>query len=73
MEIEQIFKMMHIVEITQVTIFYMRIYMQSSKGLPNITHQPLLEFLIKTHDNQYIMYVGNPNKTSHLYFSNFQI
>jgi hypothetical protein len=55
MEVEQVPKMMHIVEITKVTIFYTRIYMQSSKGLPNKTHQHLLEFLMKTHDNKYIV------------------
>jgi hypothetical protein len=47
--------------------------MQSYKGLPNITHQPLLEVLMKTHDNKYIMYVGNPNRIPHLHFLEFQI
>jgi hypothetical protein len=47
--------------------------MQSSKGLSNITHQPLLKFLMKTHDNKYIMYVGNLNRIPHPHFSEFQI
>jgi hypothetical protein len=39
--------------------------MQPYKGFPNITNQPLLECLMKTHDNKYTVYVGNPNTTPH--------
>jgi hypothetical protein len=28
---------------------------------------------MKTHDNKYIMYVGNPNRIPHPHFSEFQI
>jgi hypothetical protein len=29
------------------------------------------EFMMNTHDNKYIIYVENPNRTPHLHFSKF--
>jgi hypothetical protein len=46
--------------------------MQSSRGLPNITHQPLLGFFMKTHDNKHIVVVRSPNKAPHPRYSKFQ-
>ncbi len=42
--------------------------MQSSKGLSNMTHQPLLESLMRSHNNKHIVYVRKSNRIPHPHF-----
>jgi hypothetical protein len=46
--------------------------MQSSRGLPNITHQPLQGFFMKTHDNKHTVVFRSPNKAPQPHYSKFQ-
>jgi hypothetical protein len=46
--------------------------MQISRGVPNITHQYLLGFFMKTHDNKHIVVVRSPNKAPHPRYLKFQ-
>jgi hypothetical protein len=47
--------------------------MQSSRGLPNTTLQPLMEFLRITHGMKCTMIMRNQNRTPHPHFSKLQI
>ncbi len=73
MEAENIPEIMHIVQTIMVIEVILKIYKQSSRGLSNITHQPLLESQMRTHNNKHIVYVGKSNRTPHPRFLELQI